>query len=254
MDENYCSNCGSKLDTDSVFCPDCGNKLERDLNACPECGTRLKKDSIFCPGCGYKLKEADSKTKFCENCGEKINQKAEICPHCGVRLMNPIANSATDALNSIQNNVDKGISSISRYATLRNFTIVVLVLIIIALLVYAPAIIDYFTPYKEVDSSYIANPVAYEKVKFTAEYVGTTSWGSGLYYFYTPMTNNDVLKVGDQYVILQGDYLGHGLYGNEGKEVYLEGRFASSGVSSEKMSNGYIDGHWFGADTIEVLN
>lgn len=32
-----------------------------------------------------------------------------------------------------------------------------------------------------------------------------------------PMTDNDVLKVEDQYVILLGDYMSHDLYGNEGK-------------------------------------
>lgn len=254
MDENYCSNCGSKIDEDSMFCPECGSNLKKDLNFCPECGNKLKKESIYCVNCGFKLKEDVSNTKFCQNCGEKINKNAEICPHCGVRLMNPLANTAGDALNSLQKNVGDGLISASKYFTLKNVTIVVLVLIIIGLVVYSPAIIDYLTPYKEVDSSYIANPVAHEKVKFTGEYVGTTSWGSGLYYFYYPMTNNDILKVGDQYVILQGDYLGHDLYGNEGKKVHVEGRFVAEGLSNQKMGNGYIEGHWFGADTIKLIN
>lgn len=254
MEEKYCRECGCKLDDDAVFCPDCGNKIEKDLNVCPQCGEKLKKNSLFCPSCGFKLKKEDIETKYCENCGEKINKNAEICPHCGVRLMNPLANSAGDALNSLQKKAGDGLISASKYFTLKNVTIVVMVLIIIGLVVYAPAIIDYLTPYKEVDSSYIANPVAHEKVKFTGEYVGTTSWGSGLFYLYYPMTNNDVLKVGDQYVILQGDYLTHNLYGNEGKKVYVEGRFASAGLSSQKMGDGYIEGRWFGATTIELIN
>ena len=253
MEENYCPNCGAKLDEDSMFCQECGKKRESDSISCPDCGAELKKDSTFCSECGRKLKEKESKTKFCQHCGEKIDANAEICPHCGVRLKNPLADTANSALNRFQNGVDEGANVLRKYLTLKNITIVVLVIIIFALIIKAPAIIDYFTPYKQVDSSYIANPVPYEKVQFDAEYVGHTSWNSGLFVYYYWITDNDVLKVDDQYIILQGDYLEHNLYGHEGETVHVEGRFASSGVSTERMSDGYIEGHWFGADTIEFV-
>ena len=253
MQENYCPNCGAKLDDDSMFCTECGNKLESELINCPECGAKLKKDSTFCPKCGKKLKDKESQTQFCQHCGEKIDINAEICPHCGVRLKNPLADTASSALNTVQKGVDEGVSLLSKYLTFKNVTIVILVLIIIGLVIYSPTIIDHLTPYKKVDSTYIANPVPNEKVQFDAEYVGHTGWNSGIFYFYFPITENDILKVGDQYIILQGDYLGHGLYGHEGQMVHLEGRFPSTGVSTERMADGYIDGHWFGADTIELI-
>ena len=255
MQESYCPNCGTELEEDSLFCPECGKKLEFELISCPECGAKLKKNSIFCQECGKKLINQESKTIFCQHCGEKIDVKAEICPHCGVRLKNPLADTANNALNSFQKGVGEGANVLSKYFTLKNITIVALVLIIIGLVIYAPAIIDYFTPYKEVDSSYIANPVAGEKVQFDGEYVGHTGWGGGgYYYFFMSFTNNDIVKVGDQYVIIQGDYLNHDLYGHEGAKVHLEGRFAEGGASKQPLGDEYIYGHWFGATTIEFIN
>ena len=221
-----------------------------DINYCDECGTKLEKNAVFCPGCGKKVKKEENKTKFCSNCGEKISFNAEICPKCGVRLLNPLSNSAKDA-------VDKGLtkadSFMKKYVTARNILIVVLIVIIISLIMAAPSIIDALTPYKQVDSSYIANPVPGEKVQFDGVYYGSTSWGGGFYFFYSPITNNDIVKVGNEYVIIQGDYLGHDLYGHEGETVHLEGRFAQGGKSKEPVNNDYIYGHWFGADTIELV-
>lgn len=225
--------------------------MKMDINYCPECGSKLDKDAVFCSKCGFKVKEDEIETKFCFNCGEKISVHAEICPKCGVRLMNPIANTASDALNKSQKKIGDSINSFSKYVTLQNLTIVILIIIIIALILSAPSIIEKATPYKEVGSSYIANPTPYEKVQFDAEYIGTTNWNGGLYFSY--ITNNDILKMDDEYIILQGEYTAHDLAGNEGKMVHLEGRFASSGVSTERMADGNIEGHWFGADKIEVL-
>lgn len=221
-----------------------------EISYCEECGSKLEKDTIFCPECGNKVKDEETKTKFCSNCGEKIAFNAEICPKCGVRLLNPLSNSAKDA-------VDKGLSKADslakKYITARNILIVFLIVIVIALIMAAPGIIDALTPYKQVDSSYISNPVAGEKVQFDGTYMGSTSWSGGYLFYYSPITNNDIVKVGDEYVILQGDYLSHNLYGNEGKTVHLEGRFAAGGESKEPFGNDYIYGHWFGADTIEIV-
>ena len=219
-------------------------------NFCDQCGAKLEKDAVFCPECGNKVIEEEVKTKFCSNCGEKIAFNAEICPKCGVRLLNPLTNSAKDTVNK---GLDKADNFITKYFTARNIIIVILILIILALVVNAPMIIDSLTPYKQVDSSYIANPVPGEKVQFDGTYVGTTSWSGG-FYFYSLITNNDIVKVGNEYVILQGDYLNHDLYGNEGKTVHLEGRFAGGGKSTEPFGDHNIEGRWFGADTIEIVN
>lgn len=220
-----------------------------DVNYCSECGNKIGRNSNFCDKCGFKINE-ESKTKFCSNCGEKIDFNAEICPHCGVRIMIPIASSANEALNR---GVKKADDFLTKYVTARNVLIVFLVIIVLALIVLSPAIIDALTPYKQIDSSYIANPVPGEKVQFDGEYIGHTGWGGGIYYFYVPITDNDVVKVGDQYVIIQGDYLSHDLYGHEGSKVHLEGRFAQTGKSKEPVGDEYIYGYWFGADTIELI-
>lgn len=222
-----------------------------DNNFCTECGNKLGKNEIFCPNCGTKVKDEEKKTKFCSQCGEKIAYDAEICPNCGVRLLNPLANSAGKALNK---SFEKTDDFISKYVTARNVLIIVLIIIIIGLISAAPSIIEHMTPYKQVDSSYIPNHVAGEKVQFDGEYIGTTNWGGGYFFFYSTITNNDIVRVGDQYVILQGDYINHDLYGNEGKTVHLEGRFAAGGLSHQRFEDGYIDGYWFGADTIEIVN
>ena len=221
-------------------------------NYCTECGNKLGDDSIFCPECGFKIRENEKKTKFCSQCGEKIDAKAEICPNCGVRLMNPFSNSAGNALNKSKTRTNE---FFKKYVTLTNIIIIVLVIIIIGLLMAAPDMIEQATPYKEVDSSYISNPVPGEKVQFDAIYVGTTSWDTGGYlFYYNTITNNDIVKVGDEYVIIQGDCLSHDLYGNEGKKIHLEGRFAGSDKSKEPTDSGYIYGRWFGADKIEIVN
>ena len=216
-----------------------------DFNYCPECGNRLERDAVFCDKCGFKIRQ-NNKTKFCSACGEKIDFNAEICPKCGVRLLNPFANSARDTLVKSKSKAE---SFSAKYITLKNILIVVLILIIIALVFSAPSIIDALTPYNEVDSSYIANPVAGEKVQFDGEYIGTTSWGGAFF----PVTNNDVVKVDDQYVIIQGDYLLHDLYGYDGKTVHLEGRFAPTEKSKEPVGDMYVYGYWFGADSIEIV-
>lgn len=225
-----------------------------DNNYCPECGNKLQNEAIFCDKCGFRVVKEENKTKFCFNCGEKIDVNAELCPKCGVRLINPIKNSANVLLSSSQKKIGEGIDSVSRYITARNIVIVLSVIIIIALIASSPAIIENLTPYKEVDASYIGNHVAGEKVQFDGEYVGHTSWGANSFLFYSTITDNDIVKVGNQYVILQGDYLGHDLSGHEGSTVHLEGRFASGGTSNERFGDGYIDGYWFGADTIELVN
>jgi len=51
----YCSNCGSKINSDDKFCVSCGSKVERPKDVCLNCGNKIKKDDKFCTHCGYKV-------------------------------------------------------------------------------------------------------------------------------------------------------------------------------------------------------
>ncbi|MDO5859875.1 zinc ribbon domain-containing protein [Methanobrevibacter sp.] len=253
MDIRYCPECGKRLDEDSLFCTNCGFKVgdeNKKTRYCSNCGEKIDLNNEFCSSCGFKVRDEIKKTRYCSSCGEKIDFNAEICPKCGVRVQYPLVNSARE---KIKRNANKADNFLVKYVTYRNVLIILLVFIIIGLVVAAPSIINYLTPYKEVGSDYIADPVAGEKVQFDGEYMGHTSWGGG-YLFYLSITNNDIVKVGDQYVIIQGDYLSHDLYGKEGKTIHLEGRFAEGGLSKQRFGDGYIEGHWFGAHTIEIVN
>lgn len=53
--EEYCKNCGSKIDETQDFCPECGTKIPK------------KK---FCQNCGSEI---ENSLNFCENCGTSIN-------------------------------------------------------------------------------------------------------------------------------------------------------------------------------------
>lgn len=49
--ENYCQNCGTKLETNQKFCGNCGYEITKP-NVCPYCSYKFSKDSKFCPNCG----------------------------------------------------------------------------------------------------------------------------------------------------------------------------------------------------------
>lgn len=48
---NYCDNCGTKLENDQKFCDNCGANLESN-KSCSNCGYIFTKNSKFCPKCG----------------------------------------------------------------------------------------------------------------------------------------------------------------------------------------------------------
>ena len=48
---NYCDNCGTKIESGQKFCDNCGNSLD-NLKSCYNCGYIFKKNSKFCPNCG----------------------------------------------------------------------------------------------------------------------------------------------------------------------------------------------------------
>ena len=54
LDNEYCPNCGTPNDKDSLFCKKCGNKLEK-IKICPKCNNSVSMDSVFCSKCGEKL-------------------------------------------------------------------------------------------------------------------------------------------------------------------------------------------------------
>ena len=165
---------------------------------CPECGSKIASDANFCEKCGEKIEVSDENSKFCKYCGKKINENAEICPECGERLINPIRSNSKKTINSLSSNAVSFLKS-------KYFKILILIAVIILLAISAPKIIDSFTPYKDVDSSYISNPVPFEKVRFTGEYVGETN--TRFVGFYQFAATYDVIKVDDEYVFLRENTL-----------------------------------------------
>lgn len=195
----------------------------------------------------WKKIEVDSEnTKFCKYCGKKINADAEICPECGVRLENAIRSNSKKTINSLS-------SSISIFLRGKYFKILILIIVILLLAFSAPKIIDTLTPYKDVDSSYISNPVPFEKVRFVGKYVGETD-DNGYYgfFYYSPGATYDVIKVDDQYVFIRDNDLGMKL--DKGDKVQLEGKFSDGGKASKEFNDKPLDAYWFAPDNYEIIN
>lgn len=51
--QNFCENCGAKLNADAAFCEECGSPLQKK-NSCKNCGYIFERQSKFCPKCGTK--------------------------------------------------------------------------------------------------------------------------------------------------------------------------------------------------------
>ena len=210
---------------------------------CTECGTKNSSDARFCEKCGEKIVGDDTNIKFCKYCGEKINADAEICPKCGVRLVNSFHNNTKKTVNSLSDSFKSFLKS-------KYFKILILAIIILVLAINTPKIIDSITPYKDVDSSYISNPVPFEKVRFTGKYVGKTN--TEMVGFYTFTTTYDVVKVDDQYVFLRENGLGMSL--KEGDMVQFEGKFSDDGEETREFDNRLVEGHWFAPHTYKIIN
>jgi len=65
----FCSNCGAKLEAETITCPKCKKEIPKDSKFCPYCGASLVPQMIKCPKCGTEVPEG---TKFCPNCGTKL--------------------------------------------------------------------------------------------------------------------------------------------------------------------------------------
>lgn len=209
---------------------------------CPECGTKIASDANFCEKCGEKIEASDENSKFCRYCGKKINANAQICPECGTRLVNPIRSNSKKTFNSLSSNIKSFLKS-------KYFKILILIVIISLLAFSAPKIIDSLTPYKDVDSSYVSNPVPYEKVRFSGEYVGETN--TRMVGFYSFTTTYDVIKVDDQYVFLRENNLDMNL--DEGDIVQLEGKFSDGGQVSKEFNNKPVSAYWFAPNSYKII-
>lgn len=208
---------------------------------CPECGSKISSNSNFCEECGKKIEADADNSKFCKYCGKKINANAEICPECGVRLESSIRSNSKEAVNSLSFNISNFLKS-------KYFKILILIIIISLLAISAPKIIDSITPYKDVDSSYIANPVPFEKVRFTGEYVGESDtymvgWSFAATY--------DIVKVDDQYVFIRDNDLNMSL--NEGDIVQLEGKFTDEGKIGKEFNHNQVSGYWFAPHDYKIV-
>ena len=65
--EEFCENCGAKIDDDDCFCPDCGRKLEKHetipaINYCRDCGNKISPEEDFCSECGASLRRPQRQT------------------------------------------------------------------------------------------------------------------------------------------------------------------------------------------------
>ena len=51
--QNFCENCGAKLNADAAFCEECGSPIQKK-NSCKNCGYIFERQGKFCPKCGTK--------------------------------------------------------------------------------------------------------------------------------------------------------------------------------------------------------
>ena len=51
--QNFCENCGAKLNVDTAFCEECGSAVQKK-NICKNCGYAFERQGRFCPKCGAK--------------------------------------------------------------------------------------------------------------------------------------------------------------------------------------------------------
>ena len=66
--ENYCENCGAKIQKNAQFCPECGSQVKKP-NICPNCGESIENIINFCESCGTKINTApvvEKKENFLE--------------------------------------------------------------------------------------------------------------------------------------------------------------------------------------------
>lgn len=52
-----------------VICPKCKHQSKGDEQFCSRCGTKLESVSVFCKGCGHELNTGD---RFCGKCGTRV--------------------------------------------------------------------------------------------------------------------------------------------------------------------------------------
>ena len=125
---------------------------------------------------------------------------------------------------------------------------------IIAVLIAILLLGVFISPYREVDSHYIVNPKAHEKVCFDAVYLGITTWGDEDVLYYMPPANYDVFEVGGEHVFLEGDCYSHNLCGNETRTFHLKGEFTDDAITTQPMGDELVAGHFFNATCIEPVN
>lgn len=51
--QEFCENCGAKINNDSTFCEECGTELVKN-KVCSKCGHKFERPGKFCPKCGNK--------------------------------------------------------------------------------------------------------------------------------------------------------------------------------------------------------
>ena len=76
--QQYCMNCGAKVDPHDNYCGTCGAELDEDddVGSKEEAEKELGKLNMvltkFCANCGHELNQKDIKSGKCSNCGDNI--------------------------------------------------------------------------------------------------------------------------------------------------------------------------------------
>ena len=85
MPSIVCPNCKYKTDENEQFCSKCGTRLQSDSEKtyCKSCSAELKPDALFCAHCGVKLNTPEETQ--CSKCGALLKEKDLFCPKCGTQ-------------------------------------------------------------------------------------------------------------------------------------------------------------------------
>ena len=54
IENEFCENCGAKINKEAEFCEECGKKIAKVKETCTNCGYKFERNGKFCPKCGKK--------------------------------------------------------------------------------------------------------------------------------------------------------------------------------------------------------
>ncbi len=89
-----CSKCGAQVEKNMKFCTECGTKMEPETLKCPNCSVEVPEGTKFCMECGTKIGtapepkiETSPKEVTCPKCRKKFPADTKFCKECGTKIM-----------------------------------------------------------------------------------------------------------------------------------------------------------------------